>query len=630
MERVKVGLLAGAVLAVFSFGLFACDNTEGINDVEVWQKRLREAEEKKDEDGIEKAKLALGDLKKHWGKMVKDPSRREQSLTQLGHLRDPDTIPVLMEVWKEDPSSRRTIAKILGDIGDPSAGKILVENLEEPKGSISEKNRINGLNFTILTALGKMGYEPAKEKFIHFLKSDRSDVATAAATGLGKLGVLDPKAVEGLKSILLKEGANWMGAKKRTIISLGEMKATSALPEIVLNLWQDNGNYYPAASDALFKMGESAIPLLNETLERKNKMVEDWFAEMRKRPNGEKLFPDGTIEAKVIEVLGDQENPKAAESVYKVLEALTTELDKKGQITMIQGQMCGIAAMSVGRSRDKGYAPKLAKLMWSHKTQPAVIANFAMALTILGEKSVVPDLMKLAEEELDYNSTDSRAKAFLAATRLGGAELEGRAKALLDKVAKQAIDQSKGEFKLAKVEEFEAFVEKMEKTQEAIMKEKDVAKREGMINAYNEATASFWLANFYLDMKKNIARLEVAKKCGGKSDCLIGELKSEDLIKQDRAAWDLAASKDPKAVDALLEALNIAGKKRHAAVDPKEKYKYDSVRQTFMWALRLLAHEPEVAKVMKDKIQKQIEVETLNKESIEQIAVVVDHTLSKK
>ena len=418
MKRLTSGLLGGFLLLALALGFLACDHTGGINDVEVWQKRLQEAKDSGDQDAIKNAELALDELTDHWVKMVRDSSRREQSLKQLGHVKDPVIIPPLMDVWKEDPSSRRTIAKLLGDIGDPSAGKILVENLKEPKGSISEKSKINGLNFTILTALGKMKYQAAKDKFIQFLKSDRPDVATAAAVGLGLLGVLDPKAVGGLKTILIKQGPNWMQAKKKAIVALGEMKATSALNELVLNLWQDNGNYYPAASDALFKMGEVAIPVLIKTLDRKNKLVEKWLAEMRKRPNGMKLFPKGTIEAKCIEVLGDQENPKVAPAAFKTLEMLTNKLDKEGTITMVEGQMCGLAAMTVGRSGDKAYGRKVTKVMMAHKTQPAVIANFAMGLTILGDKASVPDLMKLAEEELDYSSTDSRAKAVLAVSRI--------------------------------------------------------------------------------------------------------------------------------------------------------------------------------------------------------------------
>ncbi len=363
MKRLNSGLLGGFLLLALALGFLACDHTGGINDVEVWQKRLQEAKDAGDKDAIENAELAIKELTEHWVNMVKDASRREQSLKQLGHIKDPVIIPPLMNVWKEDPSSRRTIAKILGDIGDPSAGKILLENLSEPKGSISEKNKINGLNFTILTALGKMKYQPAKDKLIQFLKSDRPDVATAAAVGLGQLGVFDQKAVDGLKKILLKQGPNWMQVKKKAIVALGEMKATSARPELVLNLWQNNGNYYPAASDALFKMGEVSIPILIKTLDRKNELVEKWLAEMRKRPNGMKLFPKGTIEAKCIEVLGDQESPKAAPAAFKMLEMLTNKLDKEGTITMVEGQMCGLAAMTVGRSGDKAYGRKIAKIM---------------------------------------------------------------------------------------------------------------------------------------------------------------------------------------------------------------------------------------------------------------------------
>lgn len=619
MKRLSFYLVACVFLTLTGCG----ESFHGISDADHWTKELEKAKAAGDASGQATAEEALRALTTHFSEQVKDPNHREQSLAQLRTLKDPKSIPALLEVWKQDEERRQTIAGILGAIGETrpeasqQAGETLLSNLTEvPAGApVAQKNKINRTNASIVTALGKMKYQPAAKKMVAYLGADDVSLASASAEALASMGYKEADAVDGLLKILKRDGQNWQSAKRIATAALGELRVAAAIPDLMLNLWKDQGRFYIASVDALFKIGSPAVQPLVDALGRKNQVIEDFAKAQNIGP--------GVIEAKSAEVLGDLEDPAAGPALLAFIEGLNKKLDKKdGALEQNEGRAVGIAAMSAGRSRNADIAAALAKASLVHRSQPAVYTNFALGLTYLGSKAAVPDLLTVAEDDkIEYVSWDSRVKAIEAASRLADADAGSKFAGLAERVAGEAIKASKGQ--ITSKDQFpkwkEDIIEKNKKIGRAGLKPEE---RATIMKEVEEVRDVFVMIGFYEALLDAQARLEVAGKTKGDVKALADVLNNGKPAEQDRAAWDLGRSHSPEALDALLTKLQATAKLHKETKDKKVKDELNKIRQSLFFAIRLLAHDPALAKAKLDALKKSLEWETVNKKSLEQIIVV--------
>lgn len=424
--------------------------------------------------------------------------QRIEACDRLRKLADPASTPKLEPLLKdEDPRVRQAAAFALGDLRDEGAVQPLIDAIDFSVGGGSDRETrtINEANRAIATALGELRDRRATPAELKLLRSRDHYVKLAAVEALGALG--DPTAVEPLMAIATDDSQEPFIAKK-AIVALGHLGDPRAVPAIEQMLFRERAgvSFYPEASFAVFAIGQPAATPLILLLGGKDKPFEKWA-------DDHQILPEALL-AKTAQVLGDVGDVRADPVLVERLR-----YESPNDIKLL---VRANAAESLGRLRDRDAAKPIAALLGEPEAN--VREAYARALVLIGDRSVLPELLKASQT----GSWDAREGAIHALSNLGTAkEIPALEKILADEPARWAKE----------------------------------CKEAGNEDAVCKTELDKHLAL----LKGHLSRLEAAKVCGEDEACWVAKLKDPRGPVRERAAFELGRLDDPKAIPALLAAL---------------------------------------------------------------------------
>ncbi|OGV41042.1 MAG: hypothetical protein A2X48_11780 [Lentisphaerae bacterium GWF2_49_21] len=169
--------------------------------------------------------------------LINDKAVRGNVVWVLGQLKSRKSVPVLLELIKNDKEIQYSAAAALGNIGDQRAVEPLISIFNQ--NSKTQDNSFG--NETIAEAIGKINSRESVEFLIGLLKNERENCYAIAALALGRWG--DKRAVEPLIRIL-KNDCVVLNAEEveivRLLVELGDKRAIAPIKTII-----NNGGNYP-------------------------------------------------------------------------------------------------------------------------------------------------------------------------------------------------------------------------------------------------------------------------------------------------------------------------------------------------------------------------------------------------
>ncbi len=324
---------------------------------------------------VEKLEKKPGEGKpaSYWVKKLTDIQLKQDAVKALMELKDKSVVPQLAELFKKDKSLRADIAEILGTLGDKSVAPVLLEGLVfEVSTNIQEQRENDRINEKILGALAAMQEESAKPAIIKLLSSTSAPVLAAAVKA--ERVFKDKAAVDALIAIIKNDNLSKV-IRSDAIYVLGEIGDAKAVPALVRAMYiERQGTVYPEANEALQKIGKAAVPELVKTFLGKNEEVR----QLAEKSN----FVIGAVEGKAAETLGDICDLSAEDALLKMIKS-----DEDNPIAKSK------AAFALGRMQSKKAAPVMAKLA-EDEEDPSVRAHYLLAINLIGDTSVIPQLVK--------------------------------------------------------------------------------------------------------------------------------------------------------------------------------------------------------------------------------------------
>jgi HEAT repeat protein len=198
------------------------------------------------------------DRSKLWIKQLQDPKpgKRDEALRELGELKDPQAIPAIVEILKNDrnDNTRKFAAAALKEIGHPDALEPLMQALEQEEKTFARKE--------IIAALERIGKKEAVPLLGRILNDGKEDLAVRfpAMVALQKIG-----GAESARELCRALGEGLPdNLRGRIVTVLGEMKSAEAAGKIGEILKGDKEeSVRRAAVKALAGiLGEKSIPQL--------------------------------------------------------------------------------------------------------------------------------------------------------------------------------------------------------------------------------------------------------------------------------------------------------------------------------------------------------------------------------
>ena len=428
----------------------------------------------------------------------RSPKQQIEACNQLRKMKDLADAPKIEPLLKsENPKVRLAAADALGDLGDKAAVQPLLDAIDFSVGGGSdpETRTINEANKAIATALGLIGDHKAVPSELKLLRSRDMYVKLAAVGALGRLA--DPLAVDPLMDIATDDSTEPFIAKQ-AIVALGAIGDPKAIPAIEKMLFRERQgvSFYPQASFAAFEIGAPAATPLIALLEGKDKATEKWAEDNN-------IIPEA-LYAKTAQVLGDVGDPRADKAL---IERLHYESPSDLKLLVRAN-----AAESLGRLRAKGAAKPIAAMLGEPEAN--IRDAYGRALVLIGDPSVVPELVKASQS----GSWDAREGSIHALSNLAGAK-------------------------------------EIPLLQKIIADEPGRWKKECSDAGNSDDDCKTALAKHLQVLKGHLSRLEAAKECGESESCWVGKLKDPNGPVRERAAFELGRKGDPKAIPALLAAL---------------------------------------------------------------------------
>lgn len=376
---------------------------------------------------------------RYWAeKLVNSPQERQQAVRELRRLKDPSALPGLLEAIKQKNRYSGDVAYLIGELGDKSVVPALLAALDfevlvatDPEAKL--RNQVNG---RIATALGKLGEPGAVEPLRKLLATTDPHVQIAAIRAIERLG--GKTAVDDLLQVVKTSEVN--NNVKAAIAALGSLGATSALPELIRMLFFERNNvgFYKEASFAVFQMGKDAVEPLLATAEGKNEEV-----------NALQLDP-AVVPAKVAVLLGEIGDPRGLPFLRKM-----TGFDDSTSPLGFGPLVRANAMRALGLVADRESLPLVRKGLLELDVGVRELPTEAAGM--LGDRSVLPDLLKAAshepfwsdckkagyEEEACSNSEkEVRQLSARWLTRLGDASIYDAYKKMVDVEPNAAIKQA--------------------------------------------------------------------------------------------------------------------------------------------------------------------------------------------
>jgi HEAT repeat protein len=301
-------------------------------------------------------------------------------------------------------------------------------------------------------------------------------------------------------------------------------------------MWLDDHlrrNEVPRCRLALTRVGVKAVPALIETLQRKNRVVEE-------RARKFQYDKGGLIEAKVAEALGDMPDPSAVEplvAALKVFDEMPAHIQdpRKAQAFVMSGvqKVISIASALASLGDERAVDALLGvandkELALEHKLASV------QQLAFLGSQKAIPGLMKLLSKM--PSAEDPVSNGFHVQVSLNAANLmNGSDPKAVDALAKQleSIQATLATWIADAEKKWAAATDPQEK---AIL-------RANIDKGYKE-----WSKNH----AEAQAKVTALKACGTDTACWVGKLKEEDAVRV-KAAYQLVNETTNR--DAALQGL---------------------------------------------------------------------------
>jgi HEAT repeat protein len=345
----------------------------------------------------------------YWINRLDDRNQRVEALINLGRLGDTKAIPEVRQWFREPGPWLPEAAYALGQLGDQEIVPELVKNLDFNVGipsntALRQKSRIN---ISIIQALALLQARPQAAEISKMMATSDDRVKETCLTALGDLGDFANTAT--IINAALTESSPFV--RLAAIRALGTLADPAAVPTLINLLFVEVGDahFYEPAQYALLQIGPSAVAELINTLQRKNKTIEQLDN------NGSKLA-EGTIEARCASVLGSLRDPNSAPAIKQALNRLYAQVQSFAGSEPPMAYYAVIElAYALGAVGGEGAAAALTRLATANDAELRLAA--CEALTTLGDRSVVPDLLAASRT----GPPAARRATLLAASRLGTA-----------------------------------------------------------------------------------------------------------------------------------------------------------------------------------------------------------------
>jgi HEAT repeat protein len=360
-------------LVVMALALIGC--VDDPQDPKTWIKKL---------DDVRESKAAVTNLVRLKDASAVDPlvklykkGKDPDVLKAIASFHDKRQVPAMidaMDYSEESCDQAAVAANALGETPDPSAVDPLIKALLKP---LPIKTRCNVVKLESMKSLGKIGDKKAIDALIKVLSTSADDqdfyLNKIAAESLSKFN--DPKAV----------------------------------PALVRGLWMTGrgANIFQECRAALLAVGEPSVQPLIDTMQRKNKDVEEDAKKYE--------FVPGIVVQKVAIVLGDLRSKSA-------VQPLLAQLAKKDE-GLAAGAGKGApehqsVILALGQIGDAAALKPLLAVCDNPKADNKDRAAAAEALNLLGDQSALPSLQKLANQSFIDQKTkeiDGEKGALVAA-----------------------------------------------------------------------------------------------------------------------------------------------------------------------------------------------------------------------
>jgi HEAT repeat protein len=420
-----------------------------------------------------------------WIAALQDPEQAETAVAELKGLDEKSAEPALITAFSaaaDNPKLREEAAEAFKKWKTAAAVKPMIEALDYsigPDKDGAKAKATNRANQKIATALGAIGDKQAAAPILRLVKVTKNPyVKRAAIRALGELKAAE--AVDELLGILEDKDAH-KTIRANVVFTLGEIGDPKVIPNLVLALYREKAFFFAHANLALVKIGEPAVDLLIETMNGKN-------PEVKRILEGNVQVLQGALEANAAQVLGDIGSSRAIDPLLAMVEKVSAWDTDNKLLVMVR------LISALGDIGDPRAVKPIMKYLdtefWDVNT---VVAN---ALTYIGDRTVVPELFKYAQQ------VDKHPRARVP---------------LIDAIGILGTDEA-----LATMKELHE-------------KFKDVTLTPAIENS--------------------IKRLEAYSACKQSVDCWIGKLKDQNPAVREKAAFELGQLSDPKSLDALIEVI---------------------------------------------------------------------------
>ncbi len=427
-------------------------------------------------------KCKKGDDASCWIEVLKDPEQVEKAVAELKDLGDRKAEQALIETFKagaDKPKIREEVAEIFKKWKTKNAVKPMLEALDFSVGPDKDGKKAKATNLAnqkIASALGAIGDPQASGHMLRLLKATKNaKVERAAIRALGELKAT--AAIDDLVAILNDKNAHKI-IRANVVYTLGEIGEPGLVPNLVLALYREKAFFFAHANLALVKIGEPAVDLLIQTMNGKNMGV-------KRLLEGNVEVLKGALEANAAQVLGDIGSERATEPLLKMVEKVSKWESTNKLIVMVR------LISALGDIGDpKAIKPILGYLDTEYWDVAMVAAS---SLTFIGDRSVIPELLKYAQQGEKHPRVRVQ---------------------MIDAVGNLGTDEA-----LATMKE---------------MKEK-----------FKDVTLA-------PSIDKSIKRLEAYAACKQDVGCWIGKLKDSNAEVREKATYELGQLGDPKAIDPLI------------------------------------------------------------------------------
>lgn len=345
----------------------------------------------------------------YWLGKAKDPKDRAEALRQIGRLgkaTDGNVTKKVLGYLQEEGEWQPDAAYALGELGDRTVAPELVKMIDYNANPNDRVGRVKtSTNQAIARALARLHASEGVDPLVRLAGRADDRTRETAIRALGDLG--DKTATDPLLGFLSAETPAPLA--RTAVAALGALRDGKAAQRLTVMLYEERGDvsFYEEARYALIQIGEPAVPVLTQTIERKNDQVE-----AVKHANGKPLA-DGAVEARAGSVLGAMR----AKSAEPVLIATLGKL--YGKYKASKDDMMAGAVVELAYALGYLGTPEAAKALHplAEDTEPAIRVAAVEALTASGDTSALPVLVKAAQTGND----DARRAAIVAVTRLGDA-----------------------------------------------------------------------------------------------------------------------------------------------------------------------------------------------------------------